>query len=67
MRLVVVDGGGDALVVVYAQLRGVPLPDHLATSVLAPVARSTGASYDSQSVRSDGERWFPVSPASLLE
>ena len=34
-----------------------------ATSVLAPVARSTGASYDSQSVR-DGERWFPVSPAS---
>ena len=28
MRLVVVDGGGDALVVVYAQLRGVPL-DHL--------------------------------------
>ena len=35
-----------------------------ATSVLAPVARSTGASYDSQSVRRDGERWFPVSPAS---
>ena len=28
VRLVVVDGGGDALVVVYAQLRGVPL-DHL--------------------------------------